>query len=319
LKNAIAFSGNKRRWWLLPLRFLPLLLLGIFVYRERPWEANLPPLMVWPLCLAILMNFTMYIPAKALRWRVVLQNPPPLIQIIAATLEGFLANIAIGFSSGELVRSARLHRTNGTFVTNIGAVLAERATEYSVLAFLLALAGLVGLVPKWFGAGAGLIVITYLVILATRQKILPRLKSSGRISTGIRTALSALTPRKILLMTLLSLAGWTVEIGMLSLTFYALGLPVRLSNALYALVGINTAIGIPGPPANLGTFEAGAVAALMLQGIDKTSALAFALVYHMLHVIPVALVSTIVYLVRGPGEMTPEETQPTNNSNDYVP
>lgn len=90
---------------------------------------------------------------------------------------------------------------------------------------------------------------------------------------------------------------------MLLLSFYALGLPLEISNALYVLVGINSAIAIPGPPANLGTFEVGAAAALMLQGVDQTSALAFALVFHMLHVIPVALVSTIVYLVRGAGEI----------------
>ena len=95
-------------------------------------------------------------------------------------------------------------------------------------------------------------------------------------------------------MTLLSVAGWTVEIGMLLLSFYALGMPIEIGNALYVLVGINSAIAIPGPPANLGTFEAGAVAALLLQGVDQSSALAFALVFHMLHVIPVAIVSTIV-------------------------
>ncbi len=306
MKYTNVFSGGNRRFWLLPLRFLPLLLLGIFIFRERPWEADLPTLIVWPLIIAIIMNFALYIPAKALRWKVALANPPPLIQIIAALLEGFLANIAIGFSSGEFVRSARLHRTNATFLTNLGSVLAERLTEYSVLALLIALSSLTGLVPPWFGALAGLLVIIYLMLLISRRRILPKLKSSGRLSAGFRTALSALTRRKILLMTMLSFAGWTVEIGMLLLTFYAMGLPWEIANALYVLVGINSAIAIPGPPANLGTFEVGAVAALMLQGIDQTSALAFALVYHMLHVIPVALVSTIVYLVRGSGEMPPQ-------------
>lgn len=298
MKNTAA-SLSSKRWWLLPLRFLPLVLLGIFIVREKPWEANLPPMLIWPLILAVLMNFLLYVPAKALRWRVALTNPPPLLQVIAAILEGFLANIAIGFSSGELVRSARLHRTNGNFTANFGAVLAERLTEYSVLAAIIAVSSLTGIIALWFGALAGVLVFVYITLLATRNKILPKLTSPGRISTSLRTALSALTLRKILLMILLSLAGWAVESGMLLLSFYALGLPIKLANAMYVLVGINSAIAIPGPPANFGTFEAGAVAALLLLGIDRTSALAFALVYHLLHVVPIAIVSTIVYLVRG--------------------
>jgi len=51
-------------------------------------------------------------------------------------------------------------------------------------------------------------------------------------------------------------------------------------------------------PGNFGTFEAGAITALVMCGAPRDVAVLYALTYHLTHVVPVAIVATTVYLVR---------------------
>src|SRR5262245_47787249 len=90
------------------LRGLPLCLLAVVLWREKPWTVELTARAPWALIMSILLNFVVLVPLKAARWRVALNDPPPFRQVLAATLEGFLANAAIGFGSGDVVRAARL-------------------------------------------------------------------------------------------------------------------------------------------------------------------------------------------------------------------
>ena len=56
------------------------------------------------------------------------------------------------------------------------------------------------------------------------------------------------------------------------------------------LMAVNLALVVPfAPPGNFGTIEVGATLALMESGVPKEHALAFALAYHFLQVIPLAL------------------------------
>ena len=60
--------------------------------------------------------------------------------------------------------------------------------------------------------------------------------------------------------------------------------------SLLVLMAVNLALVVPfAPPANLGTLELGATLALMEYGVPKEHALAFALVYHLLQVIPIGV------------------------------
>ena len=99
-------------------------------------------------------------------------------------------------------------------------------------------------------------------------------------------------------MALLSLLGWASEVVMLVLFQRAFHLPQSFGAAVVVLVGINAAIVIPTLPGNWGTFEAGAIMALVMCGAPRDVAVMFALTYHLTHVIPVAVVATVVYLVR---------------------
>jgi len=62
------------------------------------------------------------------------------------------------------------------------------------------------------------------------------------------------------------------------------------------LFGVNLALAMPAPPANLGNFELGAGFALVGLGADRDQAAAFALGLHALQVLPTLLMGAVALL-----------------------
>lgn len=282
------------------LRLLPLALLALVLWREKPWAVRLSPGAPWAIAASILINFAVFLPLKAARWRVALIDPPPFRAVLAATLEGLLANAAIGFGSGDLVRAARLRPREKRLALDYASSWAERAAELLALALLIFVAALAA--PAKLGAPAlilsGILGAAYVALLQAGRRLVPRLGRWPRAQQALSSGLEASTPRRVAAMTALSLVGWSAEIAMLLLFQRAFGLDASLGTALLTLVGINAAIAIPAAPGNFGTFEAGAAAALIMGGVPGDVALAYALTYHLTHVVPVAVVATAVFLAR---------------------
>lgn len=291
-------SGRSGGRWKSAVRWLPLLLLALVLWRERPWTIRLSADAPWAIAASILLNLIVFLPLKAARWRVALSEPPPFRQVLAATLEGLLANAAIGFGSGDLVRAARLRGSHDQLAVDYACVWAERGAEVLALALLLFVAALVTHLGALALVVSGLIAAGYLALIAGGRWLVPRLAGWPRVQTALAAGLQASTPRRIAVMAGLSLVGWGSELLMLVLFQAAFHLPIAFRTALLTLVGINAAIVIPTLPGNFGTFEAGATMALVLCGTPREVAVSYALTYHLSHVIPVALLATVVYLVR---------------------
>ena len=284
-----------RRHWKTVLRCLPLALLAVVLWREKPWTVALSATAPWAIVVTILLNFAVYLPVKAARWRVALIDPPPFRQVLAATIEGLLANAAIGFGSGDLVRSARLRRT---MAIDYACSWAERGAEFlalAILIFVVALAARLGAVALVLSGAAA---VAYLAVLRGGRALVPRLDGWPRVQRALSSGLGASTPRRVAAMVALSLLGWASEIVMLLLFQGAFHIEPSLRTAVLTLVGINAAVVIPAVPGNFGTFEAGAAAALVMCGVPRDVALSYAVVYHLTHVIPVAAVATAVFLYR---------------------
>ncbi len=303
----------KRPWkrpWKIALRCLPLCLLALVLWREKPWRVHLSAFAPWAVAGTILLNFALYLPIKAARWRVALTEPPPFRQVLAATIEGLLANAAIGFGSGDLVRSARLRRASAPggrghqLVIDYASSWAERGAEVLALAVLVLVTALATKLGPLAVALSGLTIAAYLALLAAGGFVVPRLARWPRVQHALSSGLRASTPRRVAAMAVLTLLGWASELVMLSLFQGAFHLGPSFRMALLTLVGINAAIVIPTLPGNFGTFEAGATMALVLCGTSRDVAVLYALTYHLTHVIPVALVATAVYLVRSRGRGT---------------
>jgi len=280
------------------LRCLPLGLLAVVLWREKPWLVRLSASAPWAVLATIALNFAAYLPLKALRWRVALQDPPPFRQVLAATLEGLLANAAIGFGSGDVVRAARVRGNQPQLAVDYACAWAERGAEVLALALLIFVTALAMRLGTLALAFSGVIVAGYAVLLGAGRVLVPRLRRWPRVERALAAGLTASTPRRVAAMVVLSLLGWASEIVMLVLFQRAFGLPASFGTAVLTLVGINAAIVIPTLPGNFGTFEAGAIMALVMRGAPRDVAVLYALTYHLTHVIPVAIVATTVYLIR---------------------
>jgi uncharacterized protein (TIRG00374 family) len=120
---------------------------------------------------------------------------------------------------------------------------------------------------------------------------------SGRIPGFLRTAAARIAPGMSVLRSSeataetlgASLAAWSCEIAMIILCARAIGLHVAPVLAVVVLLGINLAMAVPALPANAGTFESAAAVVLVFAKVGKPMAVAFALLYHMVQVVPVTL------------------------------
>jgi uncharacterized membrane protein YbhN (UPF0104 family) len=299
-------QGRQGRWGL-ALRCLPLCLLAGVLWREKPWAVQLSASAPWAVAASILLNFIVFLPLKAARWRVALEDPPPFRQALAATLEGLLANIAIGFGSGDLVRAARLQRDR--LAVDYACTWAERGAEVLALAILIfAIALLTGLGPLALIV-SGLIAAGYLALLGAGRLLVPRLGGWPRVQRALSSGLQASTPRRVTIMVVLSLLGWCCEILMLVLFQRAFGLEPSFRTGALTLVGLNAAIVIPTLPGNFGTFEAGVATALILCGAPHDVAVSYAVTYHLSHVLPVAVVGAALFVYRSRRyRTTPEQS-----------
>jgi len=284
-----------RRHWKTALRFVPLGLLAVVLLRERPWAVTLSPGAGWAVAASIFLNLIGFLPLKAARWRVALIDPPPFRQVLAATIEGLLANAAIGFGSGDVVRSARLRRQTAV---DYASSLAERGAEVLALAILVLVVSIATNLGPVALALSGAAAAGYAAVLVAGRVLVPRLARWPRVQQALAAGLQASTPRRVAAMVALSLLGWSIELVMLMLFQGAFGLPVSVRTAMVTLVGINAAVAIPAVPGNFGTFEAGVALALVMCGAPRDVAVSYALTYHLSHVVPVAIIATAVFAYR---------------------
>src|SRR5262245_15564651 len=90
-----------------------------------------------------------------------------------------------------------------------------------------------------------------------------------------------------------SLLMWSTDLAALELVLVALGVHLPFGGALLVLLAINIAITLPTTPAHVGSFELGALVALQLLGVGREQALAFALVYHAMQALPLAVIGLV--------------------------
>jgi uncharacterized membrane protein YbhN (UPF0104 family) len=83
--------------------------------------------------------------------------------------------------------------------------------------------------------------------------------------------------------------SWLIEVLMAMAVLRALGQPATAAAGALVVLAVNIAALVPGLPANVGPFEASAVVAVSAVGVTGPAALGFALLYHLIHTLPVTL------------------------------
>jgi uncharacterized protein (TIRG00374 family) len=104
-------------------------------------------------------------------------------------------------------------------------------------------------------------------------------------------------PRRFFVVFLWALAHWLVQPLAFWIMFKALDISVPFSAALLVQGLIVFAVAVPSTPGFFGLFEIAAQKGLGLYGISESLALAWALTFHVLSLIPITLIG-LYYLAR---------------------
>jgi uncharacterized protein (TIRG00374 family) len=306
-------------WWNLALRGVVLSAALVFLVRGVSWHdmsgaieraGFLLPAVV------VAMNAGM-MGLRALRLRLLLQRKIAFPSAFVTLLTSSAINNITPFRGGNVARLWMLERAAGvTKSAALALTLVENLLEVTVLAAI-------GFASSWFVAGQRWATVATPVVLLTAIAVLvllrittgrtagsvaacPKLGSVGwlvkarqlliRLEPGFRTLSQPGVPALALL---LSLLAWTCEAGMILICARSMGLAIPFPLAMVVLLGINLALALPSTPASAGPFEGATVAVLTLAGFAKAPAVAFAIFYHAIQVIPVTLVgATLVLLAK---------------------
>jgi len=267
------------------------------------------------------------------RWRFLLSpiKNVRVTHLYPVVIVGYMANNILPMRLGELVRVFYLERKQSiNKASSLGTVAIERVFDGLTLLFLAAISSLfLPLIDLLEGLGGGIglnwfaltslmstpfFVVAILMIVGSyypqklkdfilvMTKFLPRVISlkvnnlGGMFIDGLKVLRG---PRKVLIVFIMSMPVWLMECGMYYLIAFSFGLnnvvsPTELIGISILLTSVsNLATSIPTAGGGIGTFEASAVATLILLGIDSNVAGAYIIVLHSALLVPVTLLGLI--------------------------
>jgi uncharacterized protein (TIRG00374 family) len=272
-----------------------------------------------PTWIAVLFAFIgLDVLLRALRWRVLLSPlaKVPFLTTLSSLLVGYLANNVLPARLGEVVRSHDLGTRTGLSRSMIlGTIVIERVVDTMVVVTIAAAAILV-LSVRGIVASAVLVgfALTALLVMGVAIGIYAhRLPGADRVRTylarwprvrhvlvRLRDGLSvASNLRAMGIAVLLSIASWTCTVLAFAAAAQAVGVEPTLGQAALLAAGTNLATAIPAGPGYVGTFELATITIATSVGIDRESALAFAILVHVATLL-LTSVGGAVALIFGP-------------------
>jgi len=255
---------------------------------------------------------------RGIRWWALfdVRHRPPLSEVTRALLVGYFFNNILPARAGEAARVITLHgRTRTPRAETIGTVVAERV--FDLLALLLILFAAYPWLPEisWLRAAAffaiavvaGVALLVFLLVRYDERAIhwllspLRRVRRDGfaeRVEhaaiNGTRGLVAIRDPRVALVGMGLTVASWVV----LSLSYWilmrAFSLDLPFVAGLLVTVTINMSLVLPSSPAALGVFEAATIIALKTFDIPQAEALSYALVLHLLNLVPFLVAGAVL-------------------------
>jgi uncharacterized membrane protein YbhN (UPF0104 family) len=248
--------------------------------------------------------------AHAARWRAVLRSPGVPVRwsdALSALVAGFAAGIVLPARGGDVLRSHLLARRAGLHTSS---VLVASGLDYLVgsFAFVALLAALIVSAPLpawvartlWVTAAAAAVLAAAAWLLSPRTRATPgHGQGVAGLVTRLRAGLAAArAPRALLSAAAWAVAGWAAEVCIALATLAALGLPATFTAAALAVVAASAAAAVGLAPGNAGSFELATAVALGGVGVPPGPALAFGVAFHLVHLVPVALLGGTVLVRR---------------------
>jgi uncharacterized protein (TIRG00374 family) len=265
---------------------------------------------------------------RALRWRILLLplKKLPFKTLFSAMMIGYAVNMMLPLRMGEVARALLLKkkaRISGSSV--FATVVTERVLDVLPLLLMVFVAVFIIPLPEWLKKSAGIlfgitaIMVCILILLRRKLHVTDRIveRLLGRIapawvqptksifssffkgfaSPGERAHYFMILGLTLLIWTFVSLAVYNCMLAFnFHLPWYA---PVIL------LIFISIGVTVPSP-GYIGTFHWVCQAGLMSFGIAREPALAFAVVMHILNILPYLVLGLTFAWLEGVNVLKPE-------------
>lgn len=291
-----------KTWGLRALRVVAIAAIAIWLYvflRDFDWRKlghALEHAHVWPLAVAAALNFVC-LWGKAACWHVVLapRYTVPITALFRYTIAAFAASVIAPARAGELIRVWVLKKRHGVPITDCAAVaVTEKLLDALSMMMLVApVPWLVPGLPAWVGhvmLACGAIALVLFVGVWFAVGRVGGTTWFARFVSGMHVVRS---PRRLVLATAALMLTWLADLAMVNLVMYAVGIDLPFGAGLLVLFTLNLTIAVPSTPGQVGALEAGVLAATRLLHIDDARAFAFALLYHVLQILPLLVVALI--------------------------
>lgn len=263
--------------------------------------------------------------ARALRWRSLFSpaRRPPRSTTANAMMIGYLYNSILPSRAGEAARVLALNqRSDSAGVEITSTVVLERV--YDVVAILLIFLIAQPWLPhvSWLGTAAlvmaalAVLVLVAVTVLALYEDrpVSALLRPLGRFSVfsgerlertvaEIGHGLAGLRNHRVALEALAwTTLAWLMSIVCAYLVGHALHMSLPFSSGVLVTVAIGAGMILPSAPAAVGVFEGATLIALHAYGVGRSTALPYALVLHLVNLVPFLLVgaSILFYNSRHP-------------------
>ncbi len=241
---------------------------------------------------------------------------PSLRAVMYALLVGYFFNNILPARAGEAARVIALNNRAKTPLGEIvGTVVVERV--FDLLALLLILLCAYPWLPEisWLRNAAILgafvtVVVAVLIVLIVRYDAravhwllspLRRIRRPGfaeRVETAAINATRGLVALRNPVIAVrgfaLTVASWVVLAISYWILMEAFALDLPLDAAILVTVAINLSLVLPSSPAALGVFEAATIIALNAFDVPHAEALSYALVLHLLNLVPFLLIGAVL-------------------------
>jgi len=255
---------------------------------------------------AAMLGNLLSLAAHAARWAALVPRAaarPRFRDAFAAMNAGFAVSIVVPARAGDVVRAWILARRTGTSTaTGVAVAGLDYVIGAATLVPLLAVLALAAPVPPW--ARHALLAFTAAAVagigvalwLRPRGEHAPPDKA-GRLGARLRAGFAASgDPGALSVAAAWGLAGWGAELLIAHLSLAALGIPADLVRSALVVVAATAGGVVALSPGAAGPFELAIVVALAGTGVARAPALAAALLYHFVHLAPVAVIGSFALL-----------------------
>jgi glycosyltransferase 2 family protein len=257
---------------------------------------------IWPLVLAATLNFVC-LWGKAVCWRLMLapRHKVAVLRLFRYTIATFAASAIAPARAGEVLRIWTLKRRDGVPAADTAAVaVAEKLLDgISMLILVAPVPWLLPGLPSWVAGAIALcaaIAIALFVGLFIAVGRVDETKSRSLVRRFLAGMHVLRSPKRLLGALGVLILVWAADLGEVMAVLYAVDIHLPIAAGLLILFTLNLTIMVPSTPAQVGALEVGALAALELLHVRHEAALAFALLYHALQVVPLIAAGLIFEL-----------------------